>query len=86
MATKKITVTLPQEVLDAARALTDNLSGYAAAALTARVQHDLLGQELARHAREHGPIDGASIEQAESELFGTAAPRGELSEIGSVAA
>ena len=35
MATRKITITLPEELVDAARGLTDNLSGYAAEALAA---------------------------------------------------
>ncbi|MFT4216822.1 MAG: hypothetical protein QM619_06500 [Micropruina sp.] len=30
MATRKITITLPEELVETARGLTDNLSGYAA--------------------------------------------------------
>lgn len=70
MATRKITITLPEELIDAARGLTDNLSGYAADALATKVRHELLGQELERYEREHGPIDPAAIADAEAELFG----------------
>ena len=72
MATRKITITLPEELADAARGLTDNLSGYAAEALAAKIRHELLGEELARYEREHGPIDPAAIDAAEAEMFSEA--------------
>ncbi len=70
MATRKITITLPEELIEAARGLTENLSGYAAEALAAKVRHELLGQELDRYEREHGPIDPRAVAEAEAELFG----------------
>ncbi|MFT3969099.1 MAG: type II toxin-antitoxin system CcdA family antitoxin [Micropruina sp.] len=70
MATRKITITLPEELIEAARGLTENLSGYAAEALAAKVRHELLGQELDRYEREHGPIDPRTVAEAEAELFG----------------
>ncbi len=70
MATKKITITLPEELVAAARGLTDNLSGYAAEALATQIRHDLLSQELARYEREHGPIDPVAIAAAEAEMYG----------------
>ena len=56
MATRKITITLPEELVDAARGLTDNLSGYAAEALAAKIRHELLGEELA-HALAGAGLD-----------------------------
>ncbi|MFT3876986.1 MAG: type II toxin-antitoxin system CcdA family antitoxin [Propioniciclava sp.] len=70
MVTKKITITLPEELVEAARGLTDNLSGYAAEALAAKIRHALLGQELDRHEQEHGFFSEADIAAAEGELFG----------------
>lgn len=70
MATRKITITLPEELMDAARELTDNLSGYAAEALAAKIRQQLLGQELQRYEAEHGSIDESAVNAAAAELFG----------------
>ena len=43
-----------------------------AEALAAKIRHELLGEELARYEREHGPIDPAAIDAAEAEMFGEA--------------
>ncbi|MDR2253433.1 MAG: type II toxin-antitoxin system CcdA family antitoxin [Bifidobacteriaceae bacterium] len=72
MATRKVTVTVPDEILGAARGLTENLSGYVAEALARQVRHDLLGQELRRYQTEHGPFGFDELAAAEAELFGAA--------------
>lgn len=70
MATKKVTITLPEELLEAARGLTENLSGYAAEALARQIRHDLLGQELERYQQEHGRFTEEEMKAARAELHG----------------
>ena len=70
MATKKITITLPEELVEAARGLTDNLSGYAADALAFQIRNTLLGLDLEDYQRAHGRFDQAELDAARAELFG----------------
>lgn len=74
MATKKITITLPEELVEAARELTDNLSGYAAEALEFKIRNALLGLDLAAYQREHGPFDPAAVAAMGEEMFGDGPP------------
>lgn len=69
MATKKITITLPEELVEAARGLTDNLSGYAADVVAARIRNALLGLDLEVYQRTHGDFDRAELAAARAELF-----------------
>ncbi|MGX1883780.1 type II toxin-antitoxin system CcdA family antitoxin [Streptomyces sp. NPDC055287] len=77
MASKKITISLPEELVASARELTDNLSGYAAEALARRIRNDLLGEELRRYEREHGAFTDEERARADALLRGASAPREE---------
>lgn len=74
MATKKITITVPEELLKAARELTANVSGYAAEALADRIRHDLLGEELQRYQDEYGAFTEEEMAAADALLCGTSEP------------
>lgn len=74
MATKKITITLPEELVEAARELTDNLSGYAAEALAFQIRNERLGRYLEEYEREHGPFDPARLAAIGEEMFGETPP------------
>ncbi len=71
MATKKITITVPEELVEAARDLTTNVSGYAAEALADRIRHDLLGEDLRRYQEEHGAFTEEEMAAADALLCGT---------------
>lgn len=75
VVTKKITISLPEELVDSARELTDNLSGYAAEALARKIRNDLLAEELRRFEREHGAFTDEERARADALLHGTGAPR-----------
>lgn len=74
MATKKITITLPEELVEAARELTDNLSGYAADALERKIRRTLLGLDLERYQQEHGRFDPEALAAARAALLGEDRP------------
>ncbi|MFE1958052.1 type II toxin-antitoxin system CcdA family antitoxin [Streptomyces sp. NPDC059479] len=74
MATKKITITLPEELVEAARSFTDNLSGYAAEALAAKVRRELLAEDLRQYEAEHGPFTTEELTEAFDRLNGTTTP------------
>ena len=74
MATKKITITLPEELVEAARGFTDNLSGYAAEALARKIRNDLLAEDLRRYEEEHGAFTEEEMAEADSRLHGSARP------------
>ncbi len=74
MATTKITITLPEELVEAARELTDNLSGYTAEALAFQIRNDLLGRDLEAYQREHGPFDPERLAAMAEEMFGERPP------------
>lgn len=71
MATKKITITLPEELVDAARGFTDNLSGYAAEALARKIRNELLAEELRRYEEEHGAFTDEEMTEADARLYGS---------------
>ncbi|QNP72813.1 type II toxin-antitoxin system CcdA family antitoxin [Streptomyces roseirectus] len=71
MATKKITITVPEEIVEAARGLTDNVSGFAAEALAARVRHELLGRDLQQYQEEYGAFTDEERAAADALLCGT---------------
>ena len=70
MATKKVTITLPEELVEAAKGLTENLSGFAAEALAERVRQTLLAEESQRFQDEHGAFTDAELAAAERRLYG----------------
>ena len=72
MATKKITITVPEELVEAARGLTDNLSGFAAEALAAKVRNALLAEDLRRYEEEHGAFTEEEMAEAFARLSGIA--------------
>jgi post-segregation antitoxin (ccd killing protein) len=74
MATKKITITLPEELVEAARGFTDNLSGYAAEALARKIRNELLAEELRRYEDEHGAFTEEEMTEADALLHGLALP------------
>ncbi|MGV9244813.1 type II toxin-antitoxin system CcdA family antitoxin [Streptomyces sp. NPDC003710] len=72
MATKKITITVPEELVEAARGLTDNLSGFAAEALAAKIRRELLAEDLRRYEEEHGAFTEEEMAEAFARLNGAA--------------
>ncbi|MBY8866409.1 MULTISPECIES: type II toxin-antitoxin system CcdA family antitoxin [Streptomyces] len=70
MATKKITITVPEELVEAARGLTDNISGFATEALASRIRRELLAEDLRRHQEEHGAFTEEELAEAFARLTG----------------
>ncbi|MFI9787748.1 CopG family transcriptional regulator [Kitasatospora sp. NPDC051984] len=70
MASKKVTVTLPEELLDEIRADTAErgLSAYVADALRAKRDRDRLVELVAWLEEEHGPVGGDERAAAYAEL------------------
>jgi len=56
--TEKLSITMPQDIADAARARsgTGGLSAYVAAAVARQVERDNLNELIAVAEAEHGPI------------------------------
>ena len=73
MASTRITVTLPSEQVDELRNITDNVSGYVAAAVDRQIRHDLLAEDLRRYEEEHGHFTDEELRSAQAELYGDAA-------------
>ncbi|WP_344104744.1 type II toxin-antitoxin system CcdA family antitoxin [Myceligenerans crystallogenes] len=71
MATKKVTITIPEELLEAARGLTDNISGFAAEAFAEQIRRELLAEEMRRYQAEYGEFTEAELAEARHRLFGT---------------
>lgn len=76
MATKKVTITIPEELLESARALTDNISGFAAEAFEHRIRRELLAEEMRRYQEEHGEFTEEEIAAARARLHGKADAKG----------
>ncbi|MGI5221092.1 hypothetical protein [Nocardia sp. CA-290969] len=72
MASTRITVTLPSEQVEELRNITDNVSGYVAAAVDRQIRHDLLAEDLRRYEAEHGSFTDEELASARAELFGSA--------------
>ncbi|GAA4981370.1 hypothetical protein GCM10023205_58250 [Yinghuangia aomiensis] len=77
--TTRITVTLPTEQVDELRKLTDNVSGYVAAAVARQLRHQLLGADLRRHQEEHGAFTEEELAEARSRIFGATGSGGSAS-------
>jgi Arc/MetJ-type ribon-helix-helix transcriptional regulator len=70
MASKKVTVTIPEELLDEIRAdvAERGLSAYVTEALRLKRSHDLLGELVDWLEEEHGPITDEEWAAAQAEL------------------
>lgn len=69
-------MTLPTEQVDELRKLTDNVSGYVAAAVARQIRHELLGEDLRRYQEDHGPFTEEELARARADLFGEQAGAG----------
>lgn len=70
MATKKVTVTIPEDLLEEVRAeaAEHGLSAYVAEALRLRRDRDRLGELVDWLEEEHGPVTEAERAAARAEL------------------
>jgi hypothetical protein len=61
--TEKLSITMPRDVADAARArsVTGGLSAYVAAAVARQVERDNLSDLIAVAEAEHGPITDGEV-------------------------
>lgn len=69
-STTRITVTLPSTQVEELRKLTDNVSGYVAAAVDRQLRHQLLGEDLRRYEEEHGHFSEEELAKARAKIFG----------------
>ncbi len=69
MATKKYTVTLPEELAEEIRAEVGPgaFSAYVTRAIERQREHDRLGELVARLEGEYGPVTDADLTAAEAE-------------------
>lgn len=72
MATKKVTVTIPEELLEEIRAeaAEQGVSAYVTEALRLRRDRDRLGELVGWLEDEHGPVTEAELAAARDELDG----------------
>ncbi len=70
MASKKITITVPEELVEAARGLTGNISGYVAEAFARQIRNDLLAEELRRYQEQYGAFTDEERAAADALLHG----------------
>ncbi|MFJ8440196.1 hypothetical protein [Kitasatospora griseola] len=71
-ATTRITVTLPTEQVDELKKLTDNVSGYVAAAVARQIRHQLLADDLRHYQDEQGAFTDEELSEAHARIFGSA--------------
>lgn len=74
MATKKIAIAVPEELVEAARGLTGNISGYVAEVFARQIRNDLLAEELRRYQDEHGAFADEERAEADTLLHGDPLP------------
>jgi Arc/MetJ-type ribon-helix-helix transcriptional regulator len=69
MATKKYTVTLPEELAEEIRGEVGagNFSAYVTRAIERQREHERLGELVAWLEKEHGPATEAELAEAEAE-------------------
>ncbi|MFB4423413.1 hypothetical protein C5F59_020295 [Streptomyces sp. QL37] len=70
----RITVTLPSDQVGELRKVTDNVSGYVADAVTRRMWHQLMGEDLRRHEEERGHFSDGELAEARAKIFGADGP------------
>ncbi|MEU9088673.1 hypothetical protein [Streptomyces sp. NPDC048428] len=71
-STTRITVTLPSDQVAELSKLTDNVSGYVAEAVARQIRHQLVGEDLRRHAEERGQFSDEELAEARSKILGAA--------------
>ncbi|GAA2526946.1 hypothetical protein [Winogradskya humida] len=69
--TKKVTITLPVELLESMKTHTDNISGYLAALAERAERRRLLREELDRYQDEFGAFTDQEMAEAQALLYGT---------------
>ncbi|WP_017626097.1 type II toxin-antitoxin system CcdA family antitoxin [Nocardiopsis chromatogenes] len=67
--TTRITVTLPTDQVEELRRVTDNISGYVAEAVSRKIRHQLLAEDLRRYEEEHGEFTEEELEEARERLY-----------------
>lgn len=73
---KRVTITLPEEQLEAIKGITDNVSGYVSSAVERYLRGVLLDEHIRQYEEEFGAF--TEEEMAEAEAFIDAAMRGEI--------
>jgi hypothetical protein len=68
--TKKVTITLPAELLESMKTHTDNVSGYLTELAERAERRRLLREELDRYQGEFGPFTDEEMAEARSLLHG----------------
>lgn len=63
-------MSLPTEQVEQLRELTDNVSGYIAAAVARQIRHELLGEDLRRYQEERGAFTDEELAAARAAIFG----------------
>ncbi|MQY14232.1 hypothetical protein SRB5_43940 [Streptomyces sp. RB5] len=71
--TKKVTITLPAELLESMKAHTDNVSGYITELVEQAERRRLLRDELDRCQTESGTFTDEEMTKARAMLHGTGA-------------
>lgn len=69
--TKKVTITLPAELLDSMKAHTDNVSGYLTELAERAERRRLLREELDHYKGEFGAFTDEEMAEARTLLHGT---------------
>ncbi|WP_322779171.1 hypothetical protein [Frankia sp. Cas4] len=67
-ATTRITITLPSDQVAELKKITDNVSGYVAAAVARQIRHRLLVDELQRYQEESGAFTQEELAEARAKL------------------
>ncbi len=67
-ATTRITITLPSDQVAELKKITDNVSGYVAAAVARQLRHRLLVDELQRYQEESGAFTQEELAEARAKL------------------
>ncbi|GID25325.1 hypothetical protein [Paractinoplanes brasiliensis] len=68
--TKKVTITLPVELLESMRSHTDNVSGYLTELAERAERRRLLREELDRYQDEFGAFTDDEMAEAQALLYG----------------
>jgi hypothetical protein len=74
--TKKVTITLPVELLDSMRAHTDNVSGYLTELAERAERRRLLRAELDHYEGQFGAFTDEEMAEARALLHGTEGAQG----------
>ncbi len=69
--TKKVTITLPVELLESMKAHTDNVSGYITELAERAERRRLLREDLDRYQEEFGAFTDEEMAEARALLHGT---------------